>query len=232
MGEAMYAFIVIVIFLLILAFIVYREYRNEKMYQEERKERHKTEKDIKRTLNKDIKRVSHYTAKKTLQKTSTDTTEEASQRSVYQQKLDSAIQTVEKATREKKTKKTEEEKETVQKNNLDMPKYNYVQFDHSRLIKMGFSDKESKEFVMELIPQIASQMPALQEAIEKNDTALIDNITHDLKGAAGNIGSGGIADLMNDFNSYVKRGDAQEVLQAYYKHVEHYYKELKQQYQV
>ena len=215
----MYAFIVIVIFLLILAIIVYREYKNEKSYQEERKERHAVDKKKKRTVKKSPKHISSYTPKKPLQ-----------------QKLDSAIQTVERASREKKTQNVEIQKQKVtekdiQKNNLDMPKYNYVQFNHSRLVKMGFSDTEAKEFVLELIPQIASQMPSLQEAIEKKDLALIDEITHDIKGASGNIGSGGITDLMNDLNTYIKKGDDTEVLQAYYKHVEHYYKELKQQYQ-
>jgi len=112
-----------------------------------------------------------------------------------------------------------------------MPNYNYDSFSHSRLVKMGFSDKEAKEFVLELIPQIASQMPILQEAIEKRNITLIDEITHDIKGSSGSIGSGGITDLMNDFNAYIKRGDDIEVLQAYYKNVEYYYKALKQQYQ-
>ena len=59
---------------------------------------------------------------------------------------------------------------------------------------------------------------------------LIDEITHDIKGSSGNIGSGGIADLMNDSNAYIKRGDDAGILQAYYQHTEYYYKELKQQY--
>ena len=221
----MYAFIVIVIFLLILAVIFYREYKNEKAYQKDREDRHVVNQHKKRPLNQRIKRTEPHTPEKI---TSKPLDEKTQQSTDLQKKLDSAIKTVDKATHNKETKST---KEQSQKNSLDMPKYNYVPFDHARLVKMGFTDKEAKEFVLELIPQIASQMPTLQKAIEKKDLAVIDEITHDMKGSSGNIGSDGIADLMNDFNAYVRRDNDAEVLQAYYKHVEHYYKELKQQYQ-
>jgi len=221
----MYAFIVIVIFLLLIAVIIYQEYKNEKNYQKERKERHIVNKHKKTPLNQRIK----YTSPQSLKKTTSNPLNEITQQNTdIQKKLDSAIKTVEIATYKKEEIST---KEQSQKRSLDMPKYNYVTFDHSRLVKMGFSDKEAKEFVLELIPQIASQMPILQEAIEKKNITLIDEITHDIKGSSGNIGSGGITDLMNDFNAYIKRGDDIEVLQAYYKNVEYYYKALKQQYQ-
>ena len=220
----MYAFIVIVIFLLILAVIFYREYKNEKAYQKDRETRHVVNQHKTRPLNQRIKHTEPQSPKKTTLK---PLDEKAQQSANLQKKLDSAIKTVAKSTQEKELRST---REKSQKNKLDMPKYNYVPFDHSRLVKMGFADKEAKEFVLELIPQIASQMPVLKEAIEKKDIALIDEITHDIKGSSGNIGSGGISDLMNDLNAYIKRGDDTEVLQAYYKHVEHYYKELKQQY--
>ena len=220
----MYAFIVIVIFLLIIAIIIYREYKNEKDYQKERKERHIVNKHKSTPLNQRIKHTSPHRLKKTISKTVTENTQ---QKTNLQKKLDSAIKTVEIATHKKEEIST---KEQNQKRSVDIPKYNYVPFDHARLVKMGFAEKEAKEFVLELIPQIASQMPPLKEAIEKKDLTIIDNITHDIKGSSGNIGSGGIADLMNDFNNYIKRDDDTEVLQAYYKHVEHYYKELKQQY--
>ena len=220
----MYTFIVMILFLLIIAIIIYREYQNEKNYQKERKARHAANQQKIKPLNPKIKHNSPQSSEKI---TSKPLDEKTQQSTNLQKKLDSAIKTVEKATQKKEQKSTSQQS---QKNKLDMPTYNYVRFDHARLVKMGFSDKEAKEFVLELIPQVASKMPTLQKAIEEKNLRLIDEITHDIKGASGNIGSGGIADLMNDFNAYVKRGDDTEVLEAYYQHIEYYYKELKQQY--
>jgi len=95
----MYTFIIILTFFLIITVLIYREYKNEKNYQKERKERHTVNKHKKTPLNQRIK----YTSPQSLNKTTSKPLNEITQQKTdLQKKLDSAIKTVEIATIKKK----------------------------------------------------------------------------------------------------------------------------------
>ncbi len=93
---------------------------------------------------------------------------------------------------------------------------NYGIFTHERLVEgMGLSPEEADEFVVELIHQLENAINDLDLAIEKKDFSEIEHITHGLKGAALNIGEGGVADLLIDYNTYMKDGKEMPVIRAY-----------------
>ena len=111
-----------------------------------------------------------------------------------------------------------------------LPHANYPQFSHQRLIEMGLSDDEAKEFVQELIPQLEMQIPLIKEALDISDFHQMERLTHSIKGSASNIGTGGISDLLVAYNTYLKTGTDDEIAQTYFKHLQHYTQELKTQY--
>jgi len=136
--------------------------------------------------------------------------------------------------RKKTTKKTDETsnkvestKQTPQK---DLPKCNYPKFTHIRLIEMGLSDEEAKEFVQELIPQIEEQIPLIEKSLKDNDFHQMERLTHSIKGSATNLGTGGISDLLVECNTYLKTGTDTDIANAYFTHLIHYTKALKKQY--
>ena len=95
---------------------------------------------------------------------------------------------------------------------------------------MGLSDDEAKEFVTELIPQLEEQIPLIEEALNIPDYHQIERLTHSIKGSATNIGTGGISDLLVDYNTYLKEGTDIDISKAYFEHLKHYTQELKTQY--
>lgn len=111
-----------------------------------------------------------------------------------------------------------------------LPEANYPQFTHVRLIEMGLSDEEAKEFVGELIPQIETEIPLIEAAIQEGDFHKTEKLTHGIKGSATNLGTGGVSDLLTDYNTYLKTGTDSDIAKAYYKHLIHYSNELKAQY--
>ena len=212
----MFALSIIIIFLLILAFIIYREYKNEKKYQQER-EAHQKPKE---------KRSAHPVKRKTtLPKTEPETDSEKT-KETESLPIGLSKEAIEKKfTEAKKQTEALHEKETVK-----LPKYEYQAFSHNRLVEMGFPEAEAQEFVLELIPLIETQIIELKAAMESHDMTAMDHITHDIKGSSSNIGTGGIADLIADFNAYIKTGNDPEILSAYFEHLERSYAELKKQY--
>jgi len=113
---------------------------------------------------------------------------------------------------------------------INLPECNYPKFDHSRLLKMGLSQEEAKEFVLELIPQIEAQIPLIKEAMKISDFHNMEQLTHSIKGSSTTVGTGGISDLLCDYNTYLKTGKELAIVEAYFKQLNHYYKELKKQY--
>jgi hypothetical protein len=111
-----------------------------------------------------------------------------------------------------------------------LPKANYVEFTHQRLIDMGLTNEESIAFVLELIPQIESQLPLIKASLSKYDYHAIERLTHSIKGSATNIGIGGVSDLLVDYNTYLKTGSGFSIAEAYFKHLIYYTDELKSQY--
>jgi len=112
----------------------------------------------------------------------------------------------------------------------ELPSCEYPPFTHVRLVEMGLSDDEATEFVNELIPQLEEQIPLIEEAINSADFHQIERLTHGIKGSATNLGTGGVSDLLVEFNTYVKSGEDADIVNAYQKHFIQYIDELKKQY--
>ena len=113
----------------------------------------------------------------------------------------------------------------------EITKKEYGPFTHQRLVEtMGLSPEEADEFVLELIHQLESAIVQLDESIEKGDVEEIEHITHGLKGAALNIGSGGVADILVDYNTEMKDGKSLEKAAAYQELLRHAVSDLKIEY--
>jgi HPt (histidine-containing phosphotransfer) domain-containing protein len=223
----MIGYIISSVFILLLLLFVYREYKNEKEYQDERRQKHqyKRKEDKKRPIGKpvDIGRK---------------------ERSLKEKRPSS--EPIDKAPLKKETEKVVIEKTPVIKEETpevievpevaEVPKVipislaNYPQFDHSRLLKMGLSEAEAKEFVAELIPQIEAQIPLIKETISIRDFHGMERLTHSIKGSSTTVGTGGVSDLLVDFNTYLKTGRELAIAEAYVEQLKHYCEELKQQY--
>jgi polyhydroxyalkanoate synthesis regulator phasin len=122
-----------------------------------------------------------------------------------------------------------QEEEKVNQRN-DLPTMSKEKFSHSRLMEMGLSDDEAKEFVQDLIGQIETHIPLIKDAIAKSDYVQLDELTHSIKGSATNIGTGGISELLTDFNTYVKEGRDISVVQRYFMLLRFQLKALEKQY--
>ena len=112
----------------------------------------------------------------------------------------------------------------------DLPKCKYPKFSYERLIKMGLSEDEAIEFTKELIPQIKTQIPLIKEAMEKEDFHTMERLTHSIKGSSTTVGSGGISDLLVEYNTYLKTGKDLPIVQAYFKHLTRYSDDLEKQF--
>jgi len=106
----------------------------------------------------------------------------------------------------------EEEKEPAEAKEL--PECKYPPFTHVRLVEMGLSDDEAIEFVNELIPQLEEQVPLIEAAINNADFHKIEKLTHGIKGSATNLGTGGVSDLLVEFNTYLKSEVDSDVVKA------------------
>jgi len=217
----MVGYIIISIFVLILVIFVYLEYKNEKKYQEERRQKHPSiKKEEKRPVTKPRKVPSakELEAKKEQEK-KREQEKRLEEKRLEEKKLE------EKRLEEKKLKEKKPEPKSITVSLGDYPK-----FDHSRLIEMGLSQEEAKEFVRELIPQIGAQIPLIKEAIAIPDFHEIERLTHSIKGSSSTVGTGGVSDLLDDFNTYLKSGAEPAIAEAYLEQLNHYYEELKEQY--
>jgi len=203
----MSATIIISLIVVVILFFVYREYRNEKKYQETRKEKKHTRKNV---------------VTPSVKKTSSDLTPKPKPAV----KKKTKVSTVEPEPTPKKNRL-----EVITEKEIELPSCQYPKFSYERLVGMGFSEAEALEYVTELIAQIETEIPLLEEAIKNKDFEKIEQITHNIKGSSSTIGSGGISDLINDLYFYVQTGKEQEVVQAYFKHLKKYYTDLKSQYQ-
>ena len=94
----------------------------------------------------------------------------------------------------------------------------YGVFDTSRLVEeMGLAPSEVDEFIVELIHQLEIALPEIKTCAERGDYQQMERITHGLKGAATNVGVGGIADLLVAFNSHLKTGGEKQTVEKYLK---------------
>ncbi|WP_456381141.1 hypothetical protein [Hydrogenimonas sp.] len=124
------------------------------------------------------------------------------------------------------------EEEKKEKGLPEELKKEYGPFTHRRLVEgMGLSEEEADEFVVELIHQLEEAIRSLDEAIGRKEYDDIEHITHGLKGAALNIGEGGVAELLTDYNTYMKRKEIEfSVVEAYQTLLKRTVSELKIEY--
>jgi len=111
-----------------------------------------------------------------------------------------------------------------------IPQKEYADFDNSRLLAMGLSQKDADDFVLELIGQIDEFIPQIEAAIESRDYKQVERLSHSLKGSATNLGTGGVADQLIDFNTYCKKGEDKETIVNYLNSLKTYQAKLKVQY--
>ncbi|WP_456403296.1 hypothetical protein [Hydrogenimonas sp.] len=107
----------------------------------------------------------------------------------------------------------------------------YGPFTHQRLVEgMGLSPEEADEFVVELIHQLEEAIVHIDTKIEEANFDEIEHITHGLKGAALNIGSGGVADILVDYNTEMKECKDIDVAKTYQDLLRHAVSDLKIEY--
>jgi hypothetical protein len=96
-----------------------------------------------------------------------------------------------------------------------VPSKIYSDFDNSRLLSMGLSQEDADGFVIELIEQIDDHIPQIEAAIQAEEHEKVERLTHSLKGSATNLGTGGVADQLIEFNTYCKKGTDKEVKKTF-----------------
>ena len=200
------------IFLLIIALIIFIEYRNEKKYQTKRRENTTQKKYEPKKL----------VVKKAPPKSKVEPKPEPKPEVKPEPKIEIKLEP--KLEPEPKV----EAPEPVETKKL--PEASYPEFTHIRLVEMGLSNDEAKEFVAELIPQLETEIPLIEAAIKEGDFHQLEKLTHGIKGSATNLGTGGVSDLLDEFNTYLKSGTDTDIAEAYLKHLVHYTNELKTQY--
>ena len=95
---------------------------------------------------------------------------------------------------------------------------------------MGLSDEDAKEFVQELITQIETEIPLIKEAMLQKDFHQMERVTHGIKGSSTNVGTGGVSDLIIEYNTYLKTGDNIQIAQNYFNALNNELERLKTQY--
>lgn len=230
--------VIISVFVLILVLFVYIEYKNEKKYQEERRQkRQNVKKEEKKPVIKPKKVPSaKELEEKEVQEKRSEQKKRLEEQRLQEQKLE------EKRLKEKKLGpeltpkpvvteiKTETVKVTEKPKTIAVSLGKYPKFDYSRLLEMGLSEEEAREFVAELIPQIETQIPLIKEAMAISDFHNMERLTHSIKGSSTTVGTGGVSDLLVDFNTYLKTGTEPALVEAYLEQLKHYCEELKEQY--
>jgi len=209
----MLALTILSLFILLIVIIIFIEYRNEKKYQGKRSERSTQKKYepkklvVKKAPPKDKDKVE--VKPKPVPEVNVEAPKPEQK---PEQKIEPKV----------------EAPEPVETKNL--PEANYPEFTHIRLVEMGLSDDEAKEFVAELIPQLETETTLIEAAIKEKDFHQLEQLTHGIKGSATNLGTGGVSDLLDEFNTYLKSGTDTDIAEAYLKHLVHYTGELKRQY--
>jgi len=200
----MLAITIISLFVLLVIVIIVIEMKNEKSYQEKRRQ--------KRQNTKEIPRKKSFRSKDVSLEKEKEKEKETSQKIVVTSKKDE---------------KPPVEKVTPAK---ELPKCNYPKFTHVRLVDMGLSDEEAREFVQELIPQLEAEIPLIEEVLDIPDLQQMERLTHSIKGSTTNLGTGGISDLLVEYNTYLKEGSDIDIVKVYFEYLKHYTQELKKQY--
>ncbi|RLA76757.1 MAG: hypothetical protein DRG30_02000 [Epsilonproteobacteria bacterium] len=112
----------------------------------------------------------------------------------------------------------------------ELPKGVYPNFDNSRLLDMGLSQADADIFVQDLVVQIDDHIPQIEAAVKSKDYEEVEHLTHSIKGSATNLGTGGIADALVEYNTYCKTGKDDDILLAYLEILKTYQVKLKEQF--
>ncbi len=200
------------IFLLIIALIIFIEYRNEKKYQAKKREK---------TTHKKYE-PKKLVVRKAPPKSKVEPKPEPKPEVKPEPEPKIEIKP------EPKPEPKVEAPEPVETKKL--PEANYPEFTHVRLVEMGLSDDEAKEFVADLISQLETEIPLLDAAMKEGDFHKMERLTHGIKGSSTNLGTGGVSDLLTEYNTYLRTGTDIDIAKAYLEHLVHYTNELKVQY--
>ncbi|WP_295417740.1 hypothetical protein [Sulfurovum sp.] len=213
----LFTWFIIFVLVIVLGILVYKGLKKEKTHQEERGQQYQKEEEpaspvippVQETITPEV---------------------QSQQPEVIQEIPDTIVSETETAQQiEKKTEAVVIPPEAP-KEAIALPKASYPKFDHSRLIDMGLSQEEAKEFIQELITQIKTQIPLIKEAMYDLDFHTMERLTHSIKGSATNIGTGGVSDLLVDYNTYLKTGKEIAIIQRYLMYLQYQLKELEKQY--
>jgi len=121
--------------------------------------------------------------------------------------------------------------EEIAESPKDLPQCEYAPFSHARLLEMGLGEEEAEEFVQELIPEIENKLPSIKTLIESKKHEELERVIHGIKGASNNVGTGGVSELLSEFNTYIRSADIDsEILESYLAHLIKYTDALKKQY--
>ena len=223
----MLAYVIMGTIFFIVGLVIYSEYQNEKRYREERRKR-ETKKGTHKRVEPKIS--SRPAANKEPKETPQTAKQEKPTEPLSPKPVESA-KTVTPPKSESASVKTEvKPAPEPQKPATQLPKGDYPDFNYNRLIEMGLSEEEALEFIQELIPQIGDQIPLIDEAMKIPDFHKMERLTHSIKGSSTTIGTGGVSDLLVDYNTYLKTGEELPVAEAYQEHLKRYFEKLKKQF--
>jgi hypothetical protein len=114
---------------------------------------------------------------------------------------------------------------------IELPSCSYPPFDHARLLEMGLGNEEAKEFVGDLIPEIESHLSDIDRLINEGKYQELERVVHGIKGAANNVGTGGVSTLLTELNNYLRGDTIEEVVLLHYAtHLKSYTETLKSTY--
>jgi len=227
----MLASTILYVFVFLIFLVLFLEYRNDKKYQDKRyEERQKTTpqkppKPVEEILKKEKNPLEEPEPQ--VEETTVEDIEPEPQ--VIPEVVVEEVQPEIVEIEQKEEPAPEEVIEEVMQSKA-LPECKYPPFTHVRLVEMGLSDDEAIEFVNELIPQLEEQVPLIENAINSADFHQIEKLTHGIKGSATNIGTGGVADFLTEFNTYLKSEIDTDIVKAYHAHFIRYIEELKKQY--
>ncbi|SFZ97787.1 COG1565: Uncharacterized conserved protein [hydrothermal vent metagenome] len=145
-------------------------------------------------------------------------------------KEQSNTQAIKQKIKKQKTETQQNSKNIKKQAESTLPKCKYPPFNFERLIEMGLNKEEATEYIWELIPQIKTQIPLIEEAINKKDFYNAERLTHSIKGSSTTVGTGGISDLLVEFNTYLKTKTDEETIKEYFKYLKIYSHNLEKQF--
>lgn len=227
----MLALTILSIFVLIIILIIFIEYRNEKKYQAKRREKttqkkYEPKKLVVRKAPPKSKVEPKLEPKPEVKPEPKIEVKPEVKVKVPEPKLKPKIEIKPEPKPEPEPKVEAQEPVEIKK----LPEANYPEFTHIRLVEMGLSDDEAKEFVADLISQLETEIPLIDAAMKEGDFHKMERLSHGIKGSSTNLGTGGVSDLLIEYNTYLRTGTDVDIARAYLKHLVHYTNELKKQY--